>query len=54
MDFSEVVTQDQRLRVLHILQKDPEGAHNEHVLRAALELAGHRGISAQRICDIVP
>ena len=42
MSFAVAVTEDQRLCVLQALEGDPDGSHNENVLRAALALSGHR------------
>ena len=53
MDFSQVVTEDQRLRVLQMLAQDPEGSHNQHVLRAGLEMAGHENVTARRVRGIL-
>lgn len=51
--YARVVTEDQRLRVLQVLERDPDGSHNENVLRAALGMAGHRRLSGRRIRDLL-
>ena len=53
MSFAVAVTEDQRLCVLQALEGDPDGSHNENVLRAALALSGHRRLSGQRVRDIL-
>ena len=53
MDFSRVVTKDQRLRLLQMLAQDSEGSHNQHVLRAGLEMAGHGGVTARQVRAIL-
>lgn len=53
MGYRRFVIEDQRMRILQLLEKDPEGAHNEHVLRSALEALGHGGISARRVRGLV-
>lgn len=51
--YSEVVTADQRLRVLQMLEADPDGSHNADVLRAGLEAVGHRGVTYRRVRDLL-
>ena len=53
MNYSEVVTMDQRLVVLQVLQQDAAGSCNENVLRAALGMAGHRKLSSLRMRDLL-
>ena len=53
MSYGRYVIEDQRLRVLQMLEKDPEGSHNADVLRAGLEALGHRGISYRHVRDLL-
>ena len=53
MNFSEAVTANQRLVALQVLQQDPAGTCNENVLRAALDMAGHRKLSPRRVRDLL-
>lgn len=53
MNFSEAVTANQRLVALQVLQQDPAGTCNENVLRAALDMAGHRKLSSRRVRDLL-
>ena len=53
MNFSEAVTANQRLVALEVLQQDPAGTCNENVLRVALDMAGHRKLSSQRVRDLL-
>lgn len=53
MNFSEAVTANQRLVVLQVLQQDSAGTCNENVLRAALDMAGHRKLSPRRVRDLL-
>ena len=49
MSFRQAVTENRRLCVLQMLAQDPEGSHNQHVLRAGLEMAGHPGVTARQV-----
>lgn len=51
--YGRIVTEDQRLRILQILERDPGHVHNENVLRAALGMAGHRRLSGRRVRDLL-
>ena len=51
--YSEVVTADQRLRLLQMLESDPDRTHNADVLRAGLEATGHRGVAYRRVRDLL-
>lgn len=53
MSFSRHATEDQRLRVLQMLELDSAGSHNADVLRAGLEAIGHAGVSYRRVRDLL-
>ena len=53
MSFSAHVTEDQRLRILQMLEKDSAGSLNADVLRAGLEAVGHSGVSYRRVRDLL-
>lgn len=41
MNYSDVVSADQRLVILQALEQDAGYSHNEHVLRSMLSATGH-------------
>lgn len=41
MNFSEIVTQQQRLLILQMLEQDAAYSHNEGVLQSGLQYMGH-------------
>lgn len=41
MDYREVVTEDRRLAMLHILAGDPGYSINDRIMQTALETIGH-------------
>lgn len=41
MDYREVVTEDRRLAILHVLAGDPGYSVNDRIMRSALEMVGH-------------
>lgn len=51
--YSGIVTADQRLRLLQMLESDPDRTHNADVLRAGLEAAGHRGVTYLRVRELL-
>ena len=51
--YSTHVTEDQRLRVLQMLERDAAGSHNADVLRAGLEAVGHANVSYRRTRDLL-
>jgi hypothetical protein len=48
MSYADIVVADQRLCLLAALAEAPAYAHNEHVLKRALEALGH-AISSDRL-----
>ncbi len=53
MTYSAHVIEDQRLRILQMLERDRAGSHNADVLRAGLEAVGHAGVSYRRARDLL-
>ena len=47
-NFSELITKDIRLVILRMLEEDNDFSHNDSVIRAGLELLGHK-VSQDRV-----
>jgi hypothetical protein len=48
MSFEDLVTEDMRLVILKALYEDADYSHNEHVIKSALGLLGHK-VSSDRV-----
>lgn len=46
--YADIVTEDQRLAILRLLEQDPDYAHNEYVIARLLAAVGHT-VSGDRV-----